>query len=164
MICLLVTCEFPAGVSPNVLLPDDMPPYSEGAEIIFQCMPGFQPQENITTLCGSNGLWSPDPTLHNCTGKRCEISLILVHHYFICVVDCGVPVFPSSGTVNAETNATTEGATVSFECEEGLLPSGSNSTNIQCRNSNDMGRDIGQWIPDPATLVCRTQGKHLCIS
>ena len=43
---------------------------NEGAEITYQCGPGFQPQ-NIyifTAVCGSNGLWSPDPALHDCTG------------------------------------------------------------------------------------------------
>ena len=58
--------------------------------------------------------------------------------------------------INAgEVTSTTEGATVSFQCEEGLfLPQGSNSTMVVCANIDD----IGQWIPDPATLLCRQEG------
>ncbi len=41
---------------------------SEGAEIMYQCRSGFQPQETITAVCGGNALWSPDPALHNCIG------------------------------------------------------------------------------------------------
>ena len=41
---------------------------NEGAEITYQCGPGFQPQNISTAVCGSNGLWSPDPALHDCTG------------------------------------------------------------------------------------------------
>ena len=41
----------------------------EGSEIMYQCGSGFHPQAMvITAVCGNNGLWSPDPTLQNCTG------------------------------------------------------------------------------------------------
>ena len=67
-------------------------------------------------------------------------------------VDCGDVVLHSNanGSIGAVTD-TTEGATVNFQCEEGLfLSSGHNSTLIQCTNTS-------QWMPNPATLLCRPQ-------
>ena len=46
----------------------DLTATNAGAEITYQCGPGFQPQNISTAVCGSNGLWSPDPALHDCTG------------------------------------------------------------------------------------------------
>lgn len=64
-----------------------------------------------------------------------------------CTVDCGAPVIPSNVTVS-DTSNTTEGATVTFQCEEGLIPS--HLITITCtRNGN-----VGQWIPDPASIQC----------
>ena len=62
---------FPAGcphpsVPVNVIF--NLTATNEGAEITYQCGPGFQPQNISTAVCGSSGLWSPDPALHDCTG------------------------------------------------------------------------------------------------
>ena len=63
---------FPAGCpSPSVPVNgmiSGLTATNEGAEITYQCGPGFQPQNISTAVCGSNGLWSPDPALHDCTG------------------------------------------------------------------------------------------------
>ena len=66
----------------------------------------------------------------------------------------------SNGNVGAAVTNTTENATVSFQCEEGLfLPSGSNNTVIQCTNVNNMG----EWMPSPATLLCGLNGMYVCM-
>ena len=131
---------------------------SEGAEIMYQCKSGFQPQETITAVCESNAQWSPDPALHNCTGQAYIETIraytIIPVCLFSVVVDCGIPEFVSSSS-NTPVTSTIEGATISFQCEEGLLSSGSNSTTIQCTNSGNMG----QWRPDPATLC--SVGKYM---
>ena len=65
--------------------------------------------------------------------------------------------FPSSGSVSVLTSTvtnTTVGAAVSFQCEEGFLSSGLNTTTITCNES-------GLWIPNPAVLVCRVSGVYI---
>lgn len=59
-------CMVPQILDNVQLLPFDAT--NEGAVIIYQCSPGFQPLALSTAVCGSNGLWIPDPVLHNCTG------------------------------------------------------------------------------------------------
>ena len=69
-----------------------------------------------------------------------------------------MPDFPPGGSVVGDvvTN-TTEGATVSFECEDGLIITpGSNRTVITCTYVNNNG----VWMPDPASQQCmRSEGK-----
>ena len=65
------------------------------------------------------------------------------------VVDCGSPELPSNAAVLAAAEGTdgssnTEGATVSFQCEEGLTPS--HPINITCTSISN----TGLWRPDPA--------------
>ena len=71
--CFIMQCiYFPAGCSlPSVPINgmiSGLTATNEGPEITYQCGPGFQPQNISTAVCGSNGLWSPDPALHDCTG------------------------------------------------------------------------------------------------
>ena len=61
-----VGCSFPS-LPVNGMI-SDLTATNEGAEVTYQCGPGFQPQNISTAVCGSNSLWSPDPALHNCTG------------------------------------------------------------------------------------------------
>ena len=67
---LFVVQDFPAGC-PHPSVPvngmiSGLASTNEGAEITYQCGPGFQPQNISTAVCGSNDLWSPDPALHDC--------------------------------------------------------------------------------------------------
>lgn len=39
-----------------------------GAVIMYNCSEGFQPGTINSSVCGDNGLWSPNATLHTCTG------------------------------------------------------------------------------------------------
>lgn len=150
----VVTCEFPARVPVNVALPVNgltrETHYYEGDDIVYQCLPGF---EVGTTVCGSNGQWTPDPALHNCSGKPgmwcfnpfnsmpLPIQLTVVLQCFPPVVMLVQSLVPLKGLL-----------CMIFQCGEGLfLPSGSNSTIVHCNKT-------GLWIPSPTTLVCRSQG------
>ena len=69
-----------------------------------------------------------------------------------------MPKFPSNinGIAGAVTS-TTEGATVSFQCGEGLFllePLGSTNTTIECMNIGESG----MWRPNPASFECRPEG------
>ena len=64
------------------------------------------------------------------------------------LADCGQPEFPSNGDVSA-VSSTTEGANVTFQCEEGLLPS--DPITSTCNS-------IGLWTPNPADVQCFAQG------
>ena len=64
------------------------------------------------------------------------------------LVDCGQPEIPSNGVVSDLFN-TTEGATVTFQCEEGLFPS--DPITSTCSST-------GQWSPNPADVQCNIPG------
>ena len=71
---LAVACEFPVGVlvPGHLVLPvggSVQARYFEGDEVTYQCAPGYRPRELSTAVCGSDGRWSPNPVLQNCTGK-----------------------------------------------------------------------------------------------
>lgn len=42
---------------------------TEGAEIFFECDPGFAPAGKMRAVCTSDGRWNPDPAMHMCTCK-----------------------------------------------------------------------------------------------
>ena len=67
------------------------------------------------------------------------------------LVDCGQPEFPFNGVVSA-VSSTTEGATVTFQCEEGLFPS--DLITSTCNNT-------GLWTPNPADVECSSSGMLL---
>ena len=50
---------------------------NEGAEVVYCCDAGFQPQGNNTAVCGSNGVWRADPAQHQCRGEcmRVDVSV-----------------------------------------------------------------------------------------
>lgn len=65
--------SLPAAGCPRPPVPMDgsiipFPATNEGAEIVYHCDPGFQPQSDVTAMCASNGLWTPDPALLQCVG------------------------------------------------------------------------------------------------
>ena len=60
------------------------------------------------------------------------------------LVDCGQPEFPSNGVVSA-VSSTTEGATVTFQCEEGLFPS--DTITSTCSST-------GLWTPNLVDVQC----------
>ena len=63
------------------------------------------------------------------------------------LVDCGAPLFPPNST-NTTVSGTTEGAMATFQCEEGLIPSG--PTTSTCTDTETGG----QWLPNPADIQC----------
>ena len=40
-----------------------------GSEIHYQCQTGLLPEGNITSVCGGDGRWNPDPATLMCEGK-----------------------------------------------------------------------------------------------
>ena len=62
-------------------------------------------------------------------------------------VDCGAPLFPPNST-NTTVSGTTVGAMATFQCEEGLIPSGPITSTC---TDTETG---GQWLPNPADTQC----------
>ena len=40
---------------------------TEGSVVVFQCDPGFVPEGVMTTVCGSDGQWTPNPGSVSCS-------------------------------------------------------------------------------------------------
>ena len=58
------------GAPPPPLNGDLMQPHTnrtEGSVVVFQCDPGFVPEGAMTTVCGSDGQWSPNPGSITCS-------------------------------------------------------------------------------------------------
>ena len=49
----------------------DVEPFSTtvGSEIAYQCQSGLLPEGRITSVCGEDGRWTPDPANLICKGK-----------------------------------------------------------------------------------------------
>ena len=60
------------------------------------------------------------------------------------IVDCGDPLPPNNGSIRSYTN-TREGTSITFECDEGFLPSAP-------MNSTCMGNAM--WYPAPQDHNC----------
>ncbi len=124
---------------------------TEGATISLNCEPGLEPQMEDVSVCCSNGLWAPDPVHRICSpppsseGIARALSLETYCDYCYDVsLDCSQPVLTPNVSV-VSTTGTTEGDTVTLQCEDGLFPE--LTLVISCNRS-------GVWSPDPAQLVC----------
>ena len=71
------------------------------------------------------------------------MAIILKLHFTPAPIDCGQPVVSPNVSV-VSTTGTTEGDTVTLQCEDGLFLI---SLMITCNSA-------GVWNPDPAELVC----------
>ena len=81
------------------------------------------------------------------TGGHCSHNLF--NSNFTHTVVCGAPLFPpNSGTT---VSGTTVGAMATFQCEEGLIPSG--PTTSTCTDTEQTDTP-GQWLPNPADTQC----------
>ena len=50
---------------------------SVGPEIAYQCQSGLLPEGRITSVCGGEGRWNPDPATLMCKGNACyQVSLL----------------------------------------------------------------------------------------
>ena len=66
---------------------------------------------------------------------------------------CDAPLPPVKGSIVGQSGHHSLGSEVTYHCDSGLLPTGvmnSTCTDIEGR---------GEWVPDPALLVCDTIGK-----
>ncbi len=115
---------------------------TEGANISFNCGPGLELQREDVSVCSSNGSWVPDPAHRICSLS--EFKFINFYNFIHSILDCGQPVL-SPNVSAVSTTGTTEGDTVTLQCEDVLFPP--SPINITCTRS-------GVWTPDPAELVC----------
>ena len=72
------------------------------------------------------------------------MKIILKLYFTSAPTDCGQPVISPNVSV-VSTTGTTEGDTVTLQCEDGLFPV--NIVMITCNSA-------GVWSPGPAELVC----------
>ena len=49
----------------------------EGSTIKFHCTDGFTPNHTITSVCTSEGKWTPDPAKHDCINVSAKCGKIL---------------------------------------------------------------------------------------
>ena len=58
--------------TPNFAGRVDVEPFNSttvGSEIVYQCQSGLQPEGRMTSVCGGDGRWNPDPATLLCEGK-----------------------------------------------------------------------------------------------
>ena len=79
------------------------------------------------------------PALSEC--KFNSISVLIT----ILIIGCGQPALSPRVSVIANTGGTTEGDTVTLQCEDGLFPM--ESVMINCNSA-------GVWSPNPAEFIC----------
>ena len=51
----------------------DMEPVTSttvGSEIVYRCQSGLLPDRRITSVCGEDGRWNPNPATLLCEGKK----------------------------------------------------------------------------------------------
>ncbi len=96
--------------------------------LLFQCGLRYTPHEVVTASCEQGGVWSPNPITYTCdlsvpsigtyVAKKCCMLGILT----MIIIDCGSPVPPTNGKIEGHSN-TSEGASVTFQCNDGYFPS-----------------------------------------
>ena len=65
-------CPIPwARVNSNIIFKYD----SSGPQLVYRCLPRLQPQEEIISVCTSNGTWYPNPADIVCTFANEGIAL-----------------------------------------------------------------------------------------
>ena len=96
----------------------------------------------MITLVSFFKMW-PSRTLDVVHGHNFEVVIFVVLLPII-ICQCGRPITPDNGSIEAYHN-TTEGAEIFFRCNPMFVPAG--------RMRAMCGAD-GRWNPDPATLVC----------
>ena len=56
----------PPTVGPNIIIEGNTN-HIEGSRISYYCQSGLEPTESTVSTCLSSGIWSPNPSEHNCT-------------------------------------------------------------------------------------------------
>ena len=92
----------------------------------FSCQAGMVPTGVMVAEC-MLGRWTPDPVDLMCAAN-----------------DCGDPA-PANNVVIGSYSSTLAGSSVTFQCADGLVPSGVETA--VCGND-------GRWTPDPANHAC----------
>ncbi len=107
-----------------------------------------------TSTCGSDGQWNPDPEEFLCPTISVYIDacmqMAITALYIEPPVTCPVPEAPSNGSVNTNDQSYTEGSQVTYQCNDGLFPTGVLIATCTSDGQNKV------WEPDPSAVVCRT--------
>ena len=125
----------------------------KGSTLTFACV---QVSQMISSTCVGDGRWYPDPQTYVCPTLGMDYSLIcclllLPLSSSAPPVTCDPPGAPSNGTVNSTSQQSyTDGSTVTFQCDPGLLP-----LSVMSATCTIQGQ-TGVWDPDPGSIVCRT--------
>ena len=72
IVCTLIASHFDSHFNPTADCGAPLPPVNgsllqshtnttEGSVVVFQCDPGFVPEGEMISVCGSDGQWTPDP-------------------------------------------------------------------------------------------------------
>ena len=123
-----------------------------GSELFYQCQSGLLPEGRMSSVCGGDGRWNPDPATLMCEGKTHStlVHKLKLHCLAFSSVYCGVPRPPQNGTIVNYTS-TVEGSALLYQCNPGFDPMGE-MTAVCAAN--------GSWSPDPADLTCK--GTSMC--
>lgn len=134
------------------------------ATIIYHCDEDLIPDTIIEAVCGSTGVWSPDPAYHMCLnqslGKQ-QYKQYLMYVYkssldnnVALTVFCSAPVVPINAHISNQSNSIyLEGTKVTFQCVNG---SQSLLTTTCLAN--------GDWNPPLSKLDCNPSGRHIPIA
>ena len=162
----LITLSVSCG-TPSFAIRVDVEPFTSttlGSEIVYKCRSGLLPDGRMTSVCGEDGMWNPDPANLMCKGKTHVCSWVGItkqwSHYLINLIEkwphaanCGVSRPPENGTIVNYTS-TVEGSALLYQCNPGFSPVGE-MTAVCAAN--------GSWSPDPADVKCREIGMNVLL-
>ena len=117
--------------------------------IIFHCEEGLIPNTTIEAVCGSTGVWSPNPANHMCVNQssRKQYKLIISGYPTNCapIAFCSAPIVPTDAHINDQsTGFYSEGTNITIQCDD--VPHAEPLT-IVCHAD-------GIWRPPPSELDC----------
>ena len=121
------------------------------ATIIFHCEEGLIPNTTIVAICGSTGVWSPNPANHLCvnqsSGKKYKINYFCVTIInFAPTAFCIAPAVPTGAHISDQsTGYYLEGSNITIQCDD--VPHIALTT--VCHVD-------GSWRPTPLKLACTT--------
>ena len=121
------------------------------ATIIFHCEEGLIPNTTIEAVCGSTGVWSPNPANHMCvnqsSGKQYKINHLwkIFYYDFAPTAFCIAPAVPIGARISDQsTGFYLEGSNITIQCD---VPHSELTT--VCHAD-------GSWRPHPFQLDCTT--------
>ena len=127
----------------------------EGDTLTFQCNSGFTPIGVMSSVCKSNGTWSPDPGTVQCSPGE-QVAGVILHHFSSLPlshsVTCPILQTPSNASSNFPSEVSPVSTTVYLQCDPGLFPEGVRTAT--CLESGDWDYELSQ-------LMCREMPSEL---